>query len=235
MIVNYLYDLDALVNGLFTCVFFLLCYYKTSIIGGLVVFANNAKFSRGFLEKKGSYTVNQVLSKVKGDAFLSEFFRHTVDLANVIQDVFLDEFNREMDEFSVKSFSEVYLNFVDFNYGHLYFSRDLMIERGTAYDLEKAITSWGDTSHFVRFMDSVNQISYDRLISSKTLRELVSLVSEVEPEEDTPKFWIPFFNGFFPRVYVKGENLVGLPMSCQYHLVDYPIWDYLEAKVNAYF
>lgn len=204
------------------------------------MFANSARYNKGFLGRKGTYSVKQVLSKVKGDAFLSEFFRHTIDLAKTAHEVFLDEFNSAADEFKIVSVPDVYLDFIDFEYGHLEFVRDIEVEMGRTDDLDTALYDWfnkGLKNKYDKFIEKVVDPScHSELITSRILVDLMSLLIEVEPEESSLKrFWIPYFGGIFPHVEVKGKNLAVISIACQYHLIDYPIWDFLEAKVNAYF
>ena len=204
------------------------------------MFSNVARYNKGFLGRKGSYSVNQVLSKVKGDDFLSEFFRLTVDLAKTAHEVFLDEFNSVADEFKIVSVPDVYLDFIDFGYGHLEFVRDIEVEMGSTDDLDTALYDWfnkGLKNKWDKFIEKVVDPScHSELITSRILADLMSLLTEVEPEESSFKrFWIPYFGGIFPYVEVRGKNLAVISIACQYHLIGYPIWDYLEAKVNDYF
>lgn len=204
------------------------------------MFSNVARYNKGFLGRKGTYSVKQVLSKVKGDAFLSEFFRHTIDLAKTSHEVFLDEFHSAADEFKIVSVPDVYLDFIDFKYGHLEFVRDIEVEMGNTDDLDTALYDWfnkGLKNKWDKFIEKVVDPScHSELINSTILADLMSLLTEVEPEESSLKrFWIPYFGGMLPYFEVKGRNLAVISIACQYHLIDYPIWDYLEDKVNAYF
>lgn len=204
------------------------------------MFSNVARYNKGFLGRKGSYSVNQVLSKVKRDDFLSEFFRLTIDLAKVAHEVFWDEFKSRADEFKVVSVTDVYLDFIAFQYGHLEFVRDIEVEMGNTDDLDTALYDWfnkGFKNKWDKFIEKVvDPFCYSELINSRILADLMSLLTEVEPEESSlERFWIPYFGGVFPYVEVKGRNLAVVSIACQYHLIDYPIWRFLKAKVNAYF